>query len=51
MRARSRDASPMSSATMRRATTNSIATTSILPTQSLMRKDSGDATVCHGSCS
>jgi hypothetical protein len=33
-RARSRDASPMSSATVRRATTNSITTTSILPIQS-----------------
>jgi hypothetical protein len=34
-----------------RATTKSIMTTSILPAQSLMRKDSGDATRCQGSCS
>jgi hypothetical protein len=49
--ARSRDESPMSSAIVRRATTNSIVTTSILPTQSLMCKDSGAATRCQESCS
>jgi hypothetical protein len=42
---------PMSSATVRRATTNSTATTFIIPTQSLMRKDSDVATRCHESCS
>jgi hypothetical protein len=41
---------PMSSATVRGATTNSIGTTSILPSQSLMRKNSGAATGCQGSC-
>jgi hypothetical protein len=48
---RSTDASPMSSATVIGAATNSIVTTSILPAQSLMRKDSDAATGCQGSCS
>jgi hypothetical protein len=43
-RARSGDARPMSSATVRRAITNSIVTTSILPTQSLTHKDSSATT-------
>jgi hypothetical protein len=34
----------------RNAATNSIATTSILPTQSLMRQNSGATTGCQGSC-
>jgi hypothetical protein len=46
-----RDASPMSSTIVRRATTNSIVTTSILRTQYLMRKDFGAATGYQGSCS
>jgi hypothetical protein len=50
-RARSRDASAMSSVTVRGATTNSIVTTSILPSQSLMRKVSDVATGCQRSCS